>query len=96
MGENGRKSPKVAESCYPKIDPWLLSSEYLAQYVDAVATPLRRKRSTSVDFNGMLVSYPQYLRLMKLQEKAMKLDTIMRKLAEGQVGDRKESGLIET
>ena len=32
----------------------------------------------------MLVSYPQYIRLMKLQEKALKLDTIMRKLAEGQ------------
>jgi hypothetical protein len=60
------------------------STEYLAQYVDAVATPLRRKRSpTSVDFNGMLVSYPQYIRLMKLQEKALKLDTIMRKLSEG-------------
>ena len=29
------------------------------------------------------VSYPQYIRLMKLQEKALKLDTIMRKLAEG-------------
>jgi hypothetical protein len=31
----------------------------------------------------MLVSYPQYIRLMKLQEKALKLDTIMRKLSEG-------------
>ena len=34
----------------------VLPPEYLAQYVDAVATPLRKKRSpTSVDFNGMLV-----------------------------------------
>lgn len=62
----------------------VLPPEYLAQYVDAVATPLRRKRSpTTVDFNGMLVSYPQYIRLMKLQEKTLKLDQIMRKLANG-------------
>ena len=37
-----------------------LAIEYLAQYVDAVATPLRRKRSpSSVDFNGMLVRHIQ-------------------------------------
>lgn len=66
---------------------------------------VRRKRSA--DFNGMIVSYPQYIRsgtwpttktkhleiviftwclswrLMKLQDKAVKLDNIMRKLAEG-------------
>ena len=51
------------------------------------------------DFNGMLVSYPQYIRLMKLQEKALKLDTIMRKLPEGQdpsklAGNPKWHGLL--
>ena len=39
------------------------------------------KRSPfSVDFMGMRVSYPQYLRLMALQEKVIKLDKLIQAL----------------
>ena len=36
-----------------------------------------------MEFNGVRVSLPQYLRLMELQEKVIKLDTVMRKLSDG-------------
>ena len=62
----------------------LLPADYIAQqmrtpgvYVEPI-----RKRSTGVDFNGVRVSFPQYLRLKSLQEKALKLDYVMRKLKE--------------
>ena len=39
------------------------------------------KRSPfSVDFMGMQVSYPQYLRLVALQEKVVQLDKLLRKM----------------
>ena len=34
----------------------------------------------TVTFMGMQVSYPQYLRLVQLQEKVVKLDKLLRKL----------------
>ncbi len=41
------------------------------------------KRSPfSVDFMGMQVSYPQYLRLVALQEKVIQLDKLLRKMKE--------------
>ena len=41
------------------------------------------KRSTmSVDFMGMQVSYPQYLRLVALQAKVVKLDKVMQRMLE--------------
>ena len=42
----------------------------------------RRKRSwkRTVDFMGMQVSMPQYLRLVALQEKVIKLDKILQKM----------------
>lgn len=39
-----------------------------------------KRSSMSVDFMGMQVSYPQYLRLVALQEKVVKLDKLMRKM----------------
>ncbi len=40
-----------------------------------------KKRSPfTVDFNGMQVSYPQYLRLVRLQEKVIKLDNMIKAL----------------
>ena len=39
------------------------------------------KRSPfSVDFMGMQVSYPQYLRLVALQEKVVQLDKLLKKM----------------
>ena len=42
----------------------------------------RRKRfgKRTVDFMGMQVSMPQYLRLVALQEKVIQLDKILRKM----------------
>jgi len=39
-----------------------------------------KRSSMSVDFMGMQVSYPQYLRLVALQAKVVKLDKLMRKM----------------
>jgi hypothetical protein len=36
-----------------------------------------------VEFNGVRVSLPQYMRLMELQQKVMKLDTVLRRLSTG-------------
>ena len=41
---------------------------------------LGKRSSMSVDFMGMQVSYPQYLRLVALQAKVVKLDKLMRKM----------------
>lgn len=40
------------------------------------------KRGATMDFNGIQVSYPQYLHLMSLREKTMKLDAAMKKISE--------------
>merc|ERR1712018_929483 len=39
-----------------------------------------KRSSMSIDFMGMQVSYPQYLRLVALQAKVVKLDKLMRKI----------------
>ena len=41
-----------------------------------------KRSSMSIDFMGMQVSYPQYLRLVALQAKVVKLDKLMRKMLE--------------
>ena len=52
---------------------------------DVQVEPVRSKKSwkrSMMEFNGVRVSLPQYLRLMQLQEKVLKLDAVMRKLSE--------------
>ena len=50
--------------------------------VEPVRPEKRSYKRSMVDFNGVRVSLPQYLRLMELQEKVMKLDMVMRKLSQ--------------
>lgn len=38
------------------------------------------KRSLDVDFMGMRVSYPQYLRLVAIQKEVIKMDQVIRSL----------------
>ena len=59
---------------YQSLSP-LLPQEGRNSQVNA---PNKRSPFVGVDFMGMRVSYPQYLRLMKLQEKVIKLDIIIR------------------
>merc|ERR1712209_132570 len=40
----------------------------------------RSKRGVTMEFNGVRVSYPQYLRLVRLSEKVQKLDSVIEKL----------------
>ena len=64
----------------------LLPADYLVQASDEdvqVEPMIPDKRSGGVEFNGVRVSLPQYLRLMELQEKVMKLDSVLRKLSDG-------------
>ena len=42
--------------------------------------PFEKRAPMSVSFMGMQVSYPQYLRLISLQAKVVKLDKLMRKM----------------
>ena len=42
--------------------------------------PFEKRAPMSVSFMGMQVSYPQYLRLITLQAKVVKLDKLMRKM----------------
>ena len=44
------------------------------------ADAFEKRSSMSVDFMGMQVSYPQYLRLVALQAKVVKLDQLMRRM----------------
>ena len=48
--------------------------------VDAVNPPLMSKRGLTMEFNGVRVSYPQYLRLVRIQEKVTKLDQVINSL----------------
>ncbi|TRY61268.1 hypothetical protein TCAL_12548 [Tigriopus californicus] len=41
-----------------------------------------KKRSVVMDFNGVQVSYPQYLHLMSLQRKVQKLDMVMMRISQ--------------
>ncbi len=63
----------------------LLPVEYveMEQSPDVQMEPIDsiRKRS-GVEFNGVRVSLPQYRRLKELQDKVIKLDTVMRRLSE--------------
>ena len=69
----------------------LLPADYLAegrQTEDVQVEPMFDKKKRSVfkrtmEFNGVQVSLPQYLRLMELQEKVLKLDQVMRRLSDG-------------
>ena len=68
----------------------LLPADYLAEEREAEDTiqvePVFQKRGVfkrTMEFNGVQVSLPQYLRLMELQEKVLKLDQVMRKLSDG-------------
>ena len=69
----------------------LLPADYLAegrQTEDVQVEPMFNKKKRSVfkrtmEFNGVQVSLPQYLRLMELQEKVLKLDLVMRKFSDG-------------
>ena len=42
----------------------------------------KRSISSTVDFNGVQMSYPQYWKMMELQKKVMKLDAVMQRIAE--------------
>ena len=44
---------------------------------DSIDSNLREKRS--IDFMGMRVNYPQYLRLVQLQKEVIKIDKAIRK-----------------
>ena len=62
----------------------MLPADYLAKKMespDVQVEPVYKR--SMVDFNGVRVSLPQYLRLMELQEKVLKLDAVMRKLSDG-------------
>ena len=68
----------------------LLPADYLVegrQTEDVQVEPVfKKKRSIfkrTMEFNGVQVSLPQYLRLMELQEKVLKLDHVMRRLSDG-------------
>ena len=45
-----------------------------------MSTLFRDAKKRSVDFNGQQVSYPQYLSLMALQKKVIKLDNVIKAL----------------
>ena len=45
--------------------------------------------SSTVDFNGVQVSYPQYWKLMEMQKKVMQLDAVMQRILE-KVNDPKQ------
>jgi len=58
---------------------------------DVQREPIRPFKRSSMEFNGVQVSLPQYYRLMELQEKVMKLDAVMRKLEEDVSPEKLES-----
>ena len=49
---------------------------------DVQVEAIRPYKRSSMEFNGVQVSLPQYYRLMELQEKVLQLDGVMRKLTE--------------
>ena len=67
----------------------LLPADYVVEgrsNDDVQVEPVLKKRSVfkrTMEFNGVQVSLPQYLRLMELQEKVLKLDQVMRRLSDG-------------
>ena len=68
----------------------LLPADYLAEdretediQVEPVFPQKRGVFKRTVEFNGVKVSLPQYLRLMELQEKVLRLDQVLRRLSDG-------------
>jgi len=64
----------------------LLPTDYRSEKIEkslsnVQAEPIQPYKRSSMEFNGVQVSLPQYYRLMELQEKVMKLDAVMRKLS---------------
>ena len=39
-------------------------------------------KRASINFNGIQMSYPQYWKMMELQRKVLKLDSVMKQIAE--------------
>ena len=73
-------APLLPEASMVNLQPQHID-ELLAQDSKDDASENRDRRSSmSVDFMGMQVSYPQYLRLVALQEKVVKLDKLMRRM----------------
>ena len=67
----------------------LLPVDYLSEKLekdsasdDVQVEAIRPYKRSSMEFNGVQVSLPQYYRLMELQEKVLQLDGVMRKLTE--------------
>ena len=58
------------------VDPHILTGLEDLKHND----PFEKRAPMSVSFMGMQVSYPQYLRLITLQAKVVKLDKLMRKM----------------
>lgn len=65
----------------------LLPEDYVVKKLgrspDVQVEPLRSKKSwkrSMMEFNGVKVSYPQYLHLMSLQRKVLKLDATLKKI----------------
>ncbi len=58
----------------------ILSTQEIPENLDEEwkyeATSKGKSKRLTVDFMGMQVSYPQYLRLVKLQEKVVKLNKV--------------------
>ena len=59
------------------------------QYTDDDRQMSKRSMSSTVDFNGVQVSYPQYWKLMEMQKKVMQLDAVMERILE-KVNDPKQ------
>ena len=59
------------------------------QYTDGDRQMSKRSMSSTVDFNGVQVSYPQYWKLMEMQKKVMQLDAVMQRILE-KVNDPKQ------
>ena len=61
----------------------LLPPEYINSSSEVHIRPaLMVKKQAGMTFNGARVSLPQYMRLKALQDKVLKLDKVMRKLAD--------------
>ena len=59
---------------------FLYSSSLVASLPAGGGDMTASKRGLTMEFNGVRVSYPQYLRLVRLQEKVAKLDSVINSL----------------
>jgi len=71
-------APLLPEANMAELEPQRFDE--LLDPQDEDSDEFAKRSSMSVDFMGMQVSYPQYLRLVALQEKVVKLDKLMRKM----------------